>query len=280
MVANVLLDLSSAQHPTGKPITYAAVAAAPVHVIGAVVKASQGVTYTNPYYAEDVAGFEAMGIPVIGYHFADFTTAAAEAQHFLEVAGARARVLDSETNTTAAWQNAFLAALNEGTNVLDYGSASTLPRGSLRYPLWPADYSANPGFGEAWQAGDNLTVPGIAALTDYSVWLGTPGAMAALFSTSTPAPSSTPTPTPPPAPAPIGPVVPVTFPTDANGNGWARTSIPWGTFRAVSGQGSYPPVDGYWVARVGAQERTGNVLITAMNGPVSGKVTVFVETAA
>lgn len=280
MVANVILDLSNYQHPTGKTITYAAVKAAPVGVIGVVVKATQGTTYTNPYYADDVAGFEAVDIPVIGYHFADFTTAEAEARYFLSVAGARARVEDSETNPTAAWQNAFLAALNEGTNVLDYGSASTLPRGSLRYPLWPADYSANPGFGEAWQAGDNLTVPGIAALTDYSVWLGTAGAMAALFSTSTPSPSPAPAPTPTPTPTPIAPVVPVTFATDANGDGWAETSIPWATFRAATGQGSYPPVDGYWVGRIGAQERTGNVLITAMNGPVSGKVTVFVETAA
>lgn len=276
MVANVILDLSAYQHPTGKAITYKAVAATPVHVIGVVVKATEGTGYVNPFYAQDVAGFEAQGIPVIAYHFADFTTARAEAAHFLSVAGSRARVLDSETNATFTWQNTFLTVVNATTaHELDYGSASVLANGHIRCPLWVADYTAYPGFGEAWQAGDNLTVKGIPALTDYSVWMGTPGAMSSLFSTS-----SVPTPSPTPSPGPLAPLVTVTFPTDNNGNGWAETSIPWVTFRGATGQGSYPPVDGYWVGRVGAQERTGRVCVTAMNGPITGTMRVFVETGA
>jgi hypothetical protein len=273
VVANVILDISSYQHPTGKPITYAAVAATPVHVIGVVVKATEGTSYVNPYYATDVAGFEGVGIPVIAYHFADFTTARAEAAHFLSVAGDKARVLDSETNTTATWQNTFLAAINAtAAKELDYGSASTLPNGRIRCALWVADYSSNPGFGEAWQAGDNLTVAGIPALVDYSVWFGTAGALATLFSTSLP--------TPAPAPVePVSSVVTVRFPTDAHGNGWAETTIPWGSFRAATAQGSYPPVDGYWVGRAGAQERTGFVEVTMMDGPTHTFAIVFVQVA-
>lgn len=265
MVTNVVLDISSNNHPTGKPITWAAVAAAPATVLGVAIKATQGTTYTNPFYAADAAGAQAHGIPVVAYHYAAFTTAAAEAAHFRYVAGPRARVLDVETSANAAWMDAFWTALgNPDTQDLTYGSASTLPR-TLKSELWPADYSSNPGVGALWQAGDNLVVAGIPVPTDYSVVL-THAEFATVFGLAS---------------APSGgtmQVVPVPFPTDANGRGWTLTSIPWASFRGATGQGSYPPADGYWVGRVGAQERTGKVCLTAMDGPANGTITVFVLT--
>lgn len=221
MVANVVLDLSSHQHPTGQPITWAAVAAAPVHVIGVAVKATQGTIYTNPFYAGDVAGAQAHGIPAVGYHFAGFGTAAREAAFFKAVAGTRARVLDAETSTDAAWMNAFWADMGTPATLdLTYGSASTIPR-TLKSELWPADYTANPGFGTLWQAGDNLTVPGIPVPTDYSV-PNTLHAFEIVFGVTAPAPPPlpAPVPAPPPSPAPSVVVVPVSI--GADGCGWTR----------------------------------------------------------
>lgn len=185
----IIIDISA---NNTHPITWPEVKAS--GVVGVVLKATQGTDYVNPDYAGDLAGATAAGLPVIAYHFADFTTASAEAQHFLSVAADRARVLDSETNPTVPWQNAFLADLGlPPTEELDYGSASTLPRSGIRCPLWPADYGQHPGEGVMWQFTDNQTVPGIVGPVDASYWLGTPEQFDALFSLS-PAPAPTPTP--------------------------------------------------------------------------------------
>ena len=70
----MLVDLSS---NNAHPIDYAAAKAGGVQA--AFVKATQGLGYTNPFYAQDVAGFAAVGVPVLGYHFAMFTDPLAEA---------------------------------------------------------------------------------------------------------------------------------------------------------------------------------------------------------
>ena len=216
MVQNVVLDVSSNNHPTGKPITWAAVAAAPVRVIGVAIKATQGTNYTNPYFAADLAGCVAHGLPVVAYHYADFGTAAAEAAYFKQVAGKCARVLDVETSTNTAWIDAFWAAVGgaSATTDMTYGSASTLPR-TVKSELWPADYSTNPGFGAQWQAGDNLAVPGIPVPTDYSVVL-TQTAFHRVFGTATVAPQ------PPADPQPITSAVVLRQVTvGPTGRGWA-----------------------------------------------------------
>lgn len=182
----MIVDVSSFQHPNGAPITWPAVKAAGVQ--GVIIKATQGTTYTNPYYASDVAGATSVGLPVIAYHFAAFMTAQAEARYFLSVAGSRAKVLDSETNTTATWQNDFLAALGFAlTTELDYGSASTLPSGAIRSLLWIADYGTKPAEGEAiWQFTSGGSVPGIQGTVDESEWLGTPAQFNAVFGIADP----------------------------------------------------------------------------------------------
>jgi len=220
----IIVDLSS---NNGHPIDYAA--AKQAGVIGAIVKATQGTGYTNPYYTQDVDGFTAVGVPAIAYHFADFTDAAAEAAYFVSVAGSRARVLDSETNTNVAWQNAFLTALNlPGSEELDYGSASSLPRSGIRSFLWPAAYGINPGFGVCWQFTDVRSVAGMPGTVDASEWTGTQGEFAALFGLITV--------TPPPTPLPTNQIpqeITMGLPTGCTDQGAVRCQIRawWNTFR-------------------------------------------------
>ncbi|MDE1904823.1 MAG: hypothetical protein KGH75_00040 [Rhodospirillales bacterium] len=185
----MLLDLSSNNHPNGAGIDYAAVKAA--GVTGVMVKATDGTTYINPYYGQDTAGFAAVGVPTIGYHFAEFGDAATEARHFVSVAGSKARMLDSETSTDQAWQDAFLAALNLWPGQeLDYGSASTLPRG-VRALLFPAQYGKAPGFGDCWQFTSTATVDGVSGPVDLSEWTGSAADFDSVFGI-TPAPSGPP----------------------------------------------------------------------------------------
>jgi hypothetical protein len=185
----VIVDLSS---NNGHPINY--LAAKEAGVTGAIIKATDGTGYRNPDFATDVNGFVGVGVPTVGYHFAEFRSPQAEAAWFISVAGSRARVLDSETNTNIAWQNAFLTALGlPGNEELDYGSASTLPRSGIRSMLWPASYGKSYGFGDCWQYTDSLAVNGIPGRVDASQWIGPQAHFDALFSL-TPAP---------PAPGPI-----------------------------------------------------------------------------
>jgi hypothetical protein len=185
----IIVDLSS---NNGHPIDYAAAKAS--GVIAAIIKATDGTGYTNPFYAQDAAGFAAVGVPVLAYHFAEFGDAAAEAAHFVSVAGARARVLDSETNSDVAWQNSFLAALNLPSNEeMDYGSASTLPQSGIRAFLWPASYGRNYGFGDCWQFTETQSVPGIPGNVDASEWIGPQADFDSLFSLASPTPTPVPT---------------------------------------------------------------------------------------
>jgi lysozyme len=191
----MIIDLSS---NNGHPIDYAAAKAAGVQA--AIIKATDGATYVNPFYARDVSGFESVGVPVIAYHYAEFGNVAAEAAHFKAVAGVRARVLDSETSTNAAWQQEFLNELNLASDQeMDYGSASTLPRG-VRALLWPASYGKNYGFGDAWQYTDAAVINGIPGKVDASTWIGSLADFYALFSVDAPAPAPAPTPVPAPPP--------------------------------------------------------------------------------
>ena len=239
-VPGLLVDLSS---NNGHPINYAA--ARQAGVVAVIVKATQGTGYTNPCYAQDAAGFEAVGVPTIAYHFAGGGSPAAEAAYFVSVAGARARVLDSETSTDAGWQQAFLDALNGELHLapgqeMDYGSASTLPRTGVRSLLWPASYGRAPGFGDCWQFTNAQTVAGIPGQVDASEWIGPPADFATLFNI-----------TPPPPPATAGPpfgkdtmeAVAISFTTDAAGRFDTTVPIPAGCTHLIGGFGA---VVGYY----------------------------------
>lgn len=204
----MIIDLSSNNHPNTRPITWDKVKSA--GATAAIIKATQGTTYVNPWYEKDYNGAVSVGIPAIAYHFADFKTAKAEANHFLSVAGLRARVLDSETNPDATWQNEFLSTL-QGTNneVMDYGSASTLPSGSIRGLLWKAAWGSNRPTAACWQFTDNGHITGILTPVDESQWLGTQEQFDVLFGvviginiTTPPVVNPTPQPQPTPQPSP------------------------------------------------------------------------------
>ncbi len=232
---SVIVDLSS---NNGHPVDYQAAKDAGVEA--AIIKATEGTGYVNPYFTTDVDGFRSVGVPVIAYHFASFGDPAAEAAHFVAVAGPLARVLDSETNSDAGWQNRFLAALNLAADQeMDYGSASTLPNG-VRALLWPASYGRNPGRGDAWQYTDALQVAGIPGLVDASMWTGSTADFDALFSITPPVP-------------PAGP--PTEFPGDkmksipvnvqiGQGNGWIPCPVPAGSVVGVTIDDVNPEVAG------------------------------------
>ena len=71
----------------------------------------------------------------------------------------------------------------------------------------------------------------------------------------------------------------ITVTTDGDGNGWAETTIPWTDFQAVSIQGPYPPVDGYWTGTAKAQDRDNCVCVVVEGCPKDSSVTVFVLAA-
>lgn len=89
------VDVSSAQHPTstqypdGAPIDWADVAAAGYHF--AVIKATEGNYYVNPYYASDAAAATAAGMYVAAYTFANPNpkngTAVQQAEYAVQNAG-------------------------------------------------------------------------------------------------------------------------------------------------------------------------------------------------
>lgn len=178
-----IIDVSSNQD---HPISWSAVKKS--GVVGVILKATQGLTYVNPYFEEDLKGCLAAGLPVAAYHFATFTSAIAEARAFRKVAGTRARALDIETSTDLTWSNEFLGLLQEcgglaHDQTMLYGSASSLPSKGLISLLWVADYGVKtPGRPCAlWQFTETGKVAGIANTVDISYWLGTPAQFAAFF---------------------------------------------------------------------------------------------------
>jgi lysozyme len=185
-----IIDVSSNQHPNGAPINWTAVAADGVTT--AIVKATQGTTYINPYYANDAHGAAAAGLEVLAYHFATFTDPAAEAAHFRAVAGPLAAVGDFETSENVAWMRAFLEDLElPMTQLLAYGSASTLRDVYSQLPAmaWPAAYGQlYPGWGVMWQFTDKATVAGIPGGVDESSWHGSEMQYEILFHLTDPPP--------------------------------------------------------------------------------------------
>ncbi len=185
MTVGLVLDVSSANHPGGAPIDYQAVADDPQGITAVNIKATQGTTYTNPYFAQDLTGFRAVGLAVSAYHYAMFTTPLAEAAYFIKVAGLFAQIGDFETSTDRAWMDRFLACLRP--EKMSYGSASSLPAG-LPGVEWLADYARNPGRGICWQYTSLGQVNGITGHVDLSRWTGTAAAYQQFYGVVGPAP--------------------------------------------------------------------------------------------
>ncbi len=185
------IDVSSYQHPSSVPIDWKT-----VHANGesfALIKATEGTTYTNPYFAADWAGARAAGMARGAYHFArpsySLSSAVAQANHFLRVtgpmqrAGALPAVLDLEQSGglspsrliswTRTWLNTVRRATGRKPMIYTYyyfwvdNMANTTHFSS--YPLWMADYNGGSsprligGWSTwaFWQTSANGSAPGV-----------------------------------------------------------------------------------------------------------------------
>lgn len=147
----------------------------------AVVKATEGSGYTNPYFSSQINGATDANIVAGAYDFADFNTTSAttEANHFLSVAGNYVRegyirpVLDMEGSTSMSktavsnWVKSWANTVYNATGVLTivYASQSfassyfdsTVPAQPTQF--WIANYN-----------GQNLYTGSPGSTTPYSTW--------------------------------------------------------------------------------------------------------------
>ena len=205
------VDVASWQHPGGAAINWLSVRNSGMTF--AVVKATEGGTYTNPYFAGDRRAAAAAGLVVGAYHFArpalPVSTAVDQARRFLDTVGDVqlsshfAPVLDLEAtgglgaSQLAAWTRAFLEEIETRTGrapiLYTYRSFWTDLVGNStafsRYPLWFAIYNDGTTPGRLpggwknwaiWQHSPAGRVPGINGDVDLNVLCCTPAAMTAL----------------------------------------------------------------------------------------------------
>ncbi|MBL7496094.1 glycoside hydrolase [Frankia sp. CNm7] len=204
------VDVSSWQHQNGASIDWNAVKAAGNSF--AVIKATEGTTYTNPHFVADRAGAQAAGLVVGAYHYAKpalpISTAVDQARHFLskvgdtKTPGQLAPVLDLEITgglspaDLTAWAQAFLREVESLTGrppiLYTYRSFWTDKIANTsalaKYPLWFAIYNENPDPGWLpggwqkwliWQYTSSGSVPGISGRADVNAFCCGPADLAA-----------------------------------------------------------------------------------------------------
>lgn len=210
------VDVASYQHPGGAAIDWVKVRGAGHRY--ALVKATEGTTYTNPYFAADWAGSAAAGLFRGAYHYArparPFSTALAQARYFVSKAGSQTgpkdfgAVLDLEETgglnraDLATWTRTWLAEVKRLT-----GKAPIIYTGyyfwkdklgdpvdiAAGHRLWLPSYPSDPdsttfkplvpaGWSRwtFWQYRSDGTVPGIAALVDMNRFCCDEASLAAL----------------------------------------------------------------------------------------------------
>lgn len=194
-------DISSWQHPNGKAINWPAVSAAGATFT--VIKATEGPTYTNSYFASDRDAATANGIVTGGYHYArpalPVSTAADQARRFaatlgpLTSPGTLPPVLDLETSggltpgQLVTWAQVFLETVQRSTGrvpvVYTYPSFWNVQMANsgafTRYPLWLAAYRSTPpapvgawGAWTMWQYTASARLPGISGDVDMNRFAG------------------------------------------------------------------------------------------------------------
>jgi lysozyme len=205
------IDVASWQHPGGAAINWTSVRNSGVTF--AFVKATEGGTYTNPYFVADRRDAAAAGLVVGAYHYArpalPVSTAAEQARRFLgavgnvALSGHFAPVLDLEAtgglnaSQLAAWTKTFLEEIEIRTGrapiLYTYRSFWTDLVGNStafsRYPLWFAIYNDGTTPGKLpggwtswaiWQHSPAGRVPGISGNVDLNAVCCSPAALAAL----------------------------------------------------------------------------------------------------
>lgn len=213
-------DVSSHQHPNNAPIDWPRVRAGGRDF--GIVKATEGTTYTNPFFAADWGGARAAGLYRAAYHYArpsqPLSSASDQANFFIQTVGDTTDgstlplVLDLEETgglgvaDLQAWTRSFLQTIEATTGrapmIYTYPYFWLHSMGNTpaftHYPLWIAAYAANPpdplpgGWPNwtLWQftasGGTDGVPPGNL---DLSVFCCDPGALGALAaSTGTAAP--------------------------------------------------------------------------------------------
>ena len=191
-------DVSSYQHPYGDAINWGSVAKAGKEF--AIVKATEGTSYVNPWFKTDYSHIRRAGMVRGSYHFARpaypiTSTALAQSRYYVNRLGTTARMsktlppaLDLEMTGGLApgalvtWAQTFL--LNErrltGRTPMLYTypsfwtSALGDPVALSRYPLWMASYSSGVDSGASlWQYTSTASVRGIRGAVDMSKLVAT-----------------------------------------------------------------------------------------------------------
>lgn len=212
-------DVASYQHPStskyphGKPINWAAVKAAGKEF--AIVKATEGTTYKNPFFdgptAADYPDALAAGLVHGSYHFARpalpvVDNAKQQAAYFAKAVGpvntasTLPPALDLEVTggltqaQLVTWAQVFLYRLRSLTGrtpmlytypyfwSTDLGDSSAFSR----FPLWMASYGTSTApVADLWQYTDAATINGISGKVDVSKFVGTSGLPWATLSNGT-----------------------------------------------------------------------------------------------
>ncbi|WP_280468881.1 glycoside hydrolase family 25 protein [Nocardia cyriacigeorgica] len=210
-------DVSSWQHIDGRMIDWFAVKRAGHDF--AMVKATEGLSYINPYFVPDSVLMRAAGVARGTYHYArpNLPPEPQAAMYAAVVLGQNGPldlppVLDLEDSgglppaALIDWTHRYLNTVQALTGRVPiiytyptfWRTAMADSNQFHRYPLWIADYRGNPqpevpGGWPAWtfwQTTDSGSVPGIAGGTDVNVYSGAQGNfarfanMAGLFGSS------------------------------------------------------------------------------------------------
>lgn len=170
------VDVSSANHPNGAPINWAAVKASGVSF--AIVKVSEGTTYINPYARADIEGARAAGLEVAAYFFLDAGPGGPQAEWFMRNCppGVAGVAIDAEAPGVGA-QTVLEASRQLGSAYVQklYCSEDSWPQYAASWTglTWIADYSVSvPPVGcDCWQSTSAAVVPGITVTTDRDLWI-------------------------------------------------------------------------------------------------------------
>jgi GH25 family lysozyme M1 (1,4-beta-N-acetylmuramidase) len=195
-------DVSSWQHVDGRLINWFAVRGAGHNF--ALLKATEGLTYINPYLVPDSLLMRAAGVARGTYHYArpNLLPEAQATFYVLSVLGQNGPldlppVLDLENTgglppaALIDWTHRYLNTVQALTGRVPiiytyprfWRTAMADTNQFIQYPLWIADYSGKPtpdvpgGWPTwtFWQKTDSGIVPGIAGHTDVNVYSGAQG---------------------------------------------------------------------------------------------------------
>jgi lysozyme len=183
------VDVSTWQHPNNHPIDWHEVASAGYTF--AIVKASQGSTWVNPWLERDLDDARAAGLLVGAYHFYEMgVNPESQVDHAISVLMGQVLelgfYLDWEPGEVQPWQlpetyNAFLAKAMQtrnptGTYCAQSWSEVLHAANAPIYRLWLADLNPEPtGKPFLWQNSWTDKVPGIGAAVDEDILLSTRG---------------------------------------------------------------------------------------------------------